>query len=56
MQLEQTHLPIHNLIVAMLYSLIAFVCHNLEIAQSLLLYDELDHALEAAGDVALINI
>ena len=56
MQLKQTHLPIHNLIVAMLYSLIAFVCHNLEIAQSLLLYDEFDYALKATGNITFVNV
>ena len=56
MQLKQTHLPIHNLIVAMLYSLIAFVCHNLEIAQSLLFYDELDYALKATGNITFVNV
>ena len=55
-RLEKTHLPIHNLVVAMFYPLISFVRHYFKIRKTLRLYDKLDNAVKTADNIALIDI
>ena len=55
-RLEKTHLPIHNLVVAMFYPLISFVRHYFKVRKTLRLYDKLDNAVKTADNIALIDI